>query len=259
MKKSFTLIELLVVIAIIAILAAMLLPALNQARDRAKSSTCVSNLKQIAVANGLYADSFEGFYPTDGLCLWENTTSNHYSWGQNLGKLGFLSLNYESLLVCPSIPKSPQAINDSNVGIYGVNLEYRRWESVNNRKTETLVEYWYASHSSTKFQGFAKISVIKNAASYPTHMDSIGGEKADSKYVGYAYYNMRHGSSEMGLPYRIHGKSGNAAFFDGHVEPFFMQTLWNKSCMSHDVDSRLNQWVYRNVSTPKVEKTIKRK
>ena len=62
-KKEFTLIELLVVIAIIAILAAMLLPALQSARDRAQGSKCVNNLKQCGTVAQLYLDDQRNFWP----------------------------------------------------------------------------------------------------------------------------------------------------------------------------------------------------
>ncbi len=89
MKKLFTLIELLVVIAIIAILASMLLPALNKARDQAKKVKCVANLKQVGTGFAMYAADFKMFpaaSPTDVGVWGPNEQYWHFRVGPYLGK-----------------------------------------------------------------------------------------------------------------------------------------------------------------------------
>lgn len=134
-KRGFTLIELLVVIAIIAILAAILFPVFAQAREAARKTQCLSNMRQLGTAAAMYVQDYEEQFP-----LWRYYDGGGamYTWVELLQPYS----KNKGIWLCPS-DELKQANNPNNQNSYWLNAHVSRWSGWYSWAPITLPEIEY--------------------------------------------------------------------------------------------------------------------
>ena len=221
-RKGFTLIELLVVIAIIAILASMLLPALNKARDKAKAISCMSNLKQLGLGINQYCIDYSHAMPkpdngSDQVNNWFNKLAGYVSGGEvvdvkftNGGTAEAAALfGRKTAFLCPADTR-PYTSNCGNGGGLSYALPYSGVAS-------------YPAFAGAKVSRIRRPSLLCTLTnvSYYTIFDAYQGEgDADINYEKTVNPGdlERVNKNNSQWIVRHHSNGANMVFFDGHTE-----------------------------------------